>query len=1516
MRRVLFFFFVLGFSTVSSGTTYYISSSSGSDLNAGTSSDAAWQTLARVNSQTLLPGDSVLLRRGDVWNESLIPSSSGSSTSRILFDAYGAGAPPTLTGYYAMPSSGWVLVSGNSWKAPLPSTFTTVNFCLFGSIWGQKVAVGSSNLKGQWDFYIANGYLYVYSVGPPSTYYSSIVPMALSNVPVINVNGKSWLTFQHILVNWFDQYGVYVQGSSDHLVFANIEMDSMIPQGTQPLGFYVNASVPPSDIKIYNSEAHLNYDGFRFDGDASSITMVNDKAYGNRNGALVDNTGGVTYSYCHFYGSSLAVAGSTDVIANSGSGPIAGTGNIGADTAPAVQVWQRYPARVTLSVDDPGMTPGADAYYANTVLPIADAAGVPVGVAITVGYPLAQTLIGEFQSWVDAGRDVTSHSISHTYYTNLAAMDIRYIGGGSAARLNISNRVLTISVTGANDSVTFNLGQGQAQGTLYQLEQALLATGKFTVSENPVCQGPYGTGCSYYTKYALLSQDLADVSSIDVKSGSYSMQLDMTRLTTDEITLSRQWMNSNLSGLPSSPVYVYPGGYETAAMQAITAGVPYSGARGALKEDLGVKDTYASGFDVQNITSFGVNPAWVGIDAASLNKKVQAMVWKQMVWGVPWGIFWHYNAATSSGELSGIEVANLIGDLGASGATILSNTGLVNWLTTGTLEAGTNGIFYYKSAASSDFSANGAVDFRPTAASPVVDAGLNLGAAYQIDINGVNQNSYGSRWEIGAHAFQGYTTYGQSGASSGSYFTVGSAPQYVVTVVSSGDGSGAVTSSPAGIDCGSACSASFTNGTSVTLNADSDDDFGGWGGSCGCSGTGSCSFTIGAACTVTAEFDSASELLSVFAGNNQTGTIGMQLKNTLAARATRDGNPVAGITISYSDGGAGGSFSVTSGTSNTNGVVTSAYTLPSSAKTVTITAAGAEYLPTTFTATATANSQVLSVNAGNGQSGNVGTTLPTALSVLATLNNNAAAGVNVTFSDGGAGGSFGTPSGATNASGIASSTYTVPGSAKSVTITASASGYSSATFTETATSAAVGIPASLFAAGWNSISGTPPPPTWCPTDSTGAIAKVSVMRLWDSGVKWSQLESGNGTYNWNKMDAVLKTGNAYTGNVPLVANPSCPMSVIYTVGGTPKWATACSGSGDPSTCLPGPTGSRYGGGAQCAMPDHWSCLPPADINTDGTGTDAYFQNFIYTVAKRYGSAIQYYELPNEADSPNFWCQAGGTVPCGGGNSSTTANTAALKRAIRVGWDMKQIVHCLNPSAKILSPAFHVGTALTWMHQFAISSINAPAGSINGCTWSAQVVSGAQTFDIVNFHGRGAGAKNSDPTQFTIAYSNAVTEAKNDNLPDDYFFDDEMGYVGTDQAPNKDIQAAYVAISYVLRGSVSNPPMQLAGWYQWDSNQGGLQGTIAATAFNTVAGWLIGSTLNGCTTAGTVYTCTGKTASGTAFSILWDMGRNCDSGCTTGNQGAAGYSSWTDIAGAVHTVSGGVVPVGLKPVRVQ
>ena len=79
-----------------------------------------------------------------------------------------------------------------------------------------------------------------------------------------------------------------------------------------------------------------------------------------------------------------------------------------------------------------------------------------------------------------------------------------------------------------------------------------------------------------------------------------------------------------------------------------------------------------------------------------------------------------------------------------------------------------------------------------------------------------------------------------------------------LTVSKAGSGSGSVTSSPAGIDCGATCSASFAQGTSVTLTATADagSTFTGWSGAC--TGTGTCVLTMDTDHSVTATFDVAS----------------------------------------------------------------------------------------------------------------------------------------------------------------------------------------------------------------------------------------------------------------------------------------------------------------------------------------------------------------------------------------------------------------------------------------------------------------------------------------------------------------------------------------------------------------------------------------------------------------------------------------------------------------------------------
>ena len=77
-----------------------------------------------------------------------------------------------------------------------------------------------------------------------------------------------------------------------------------------------------------------------------------------------------------------------------------------------------------------------------------------------------------------------------------------------------------------------------------------------------------------------------------------------------------------------------------------------------------------------------------------------------------------------------------------------------------------------------------------------------------------------------------------------------------LAVSSAGTGGGTVTSSPAGVDCGTTCTATFSGSTVVTLSAapNAASVFAGWSGAC--SGLSTCVVTMDAAKSVTATFGS------------------------------------------------------------------------------------------------------------------------------------------------------------------------------------------------------------------------------------------------------------------------------------------------------------------------------------------------------------------------------------------------------------------------------------------------------------------------------------------------------------------------------------------------------------------------------------------------------------------------------------------------------------------------------------
>lgn len=96
----------------------------------------------------------------------------------------------------------------------------------------------------------------------------------------------------------------------------------------------------------------------------------------------------------------------------------------------------------------------------------------------------------------------------------------------------------------------------------------------------------------------------------------------------------------------------------------------------------------------------------------------------------------------------------------------------------------------------------------------------------------------------------------------------------VLVVARAGAGSGTVTSSPAGIDCGNTCSANFATGTSVTLTATpaSGSTFTGWSGAC--SGSSACILSMSAARSVTATFAGTPTTVPLLNGQSVTNLSG------------------------------------------------------------------------------------------------------------------------------------------------------------------------------------------------------------------------------------------------------------------------------------------------------------------------------------------------------------------------------------------------------------------------------------------------------------------------------------------------------------------------------------------------------------------------------------------------------------------------------------------------------------------
>ena len=206
-----------------------------------------------------------------------------------------------------------------------------------------------------------------------------------------------------------------------------------------------------------------------------------------------------------------------------------------------------------------------------------------------------------------------------------------------------------------------------------------------------------------------------------------------------------------------------------------------------------------------------------------------------------------WDALPASGIAAGDFTGNHTLDLAVSGGVLTSGTPYI----TTTVSVLLNESGFFLSVTDAGSSGGGTVTSNP--------AGINCGSTCSISF------APGTAVTLTPAPAAGFGFAGWSGACSGmgacsvtmnafESVTATFSPVFALSVLDAGNGGGTVTSNPAGVNCGSACSASFFAGTPVMLTAtpNATSNFTGWSGAC--SGTGTCTVTMNAAASATATF--------------------------------------------------------------------------------------------------------------------------------------------------------------------------------------------------------------------------------------------------------------------------------------------------------------------------------------------------------------------------------------------------------------------------------------------------------------------------------------------------------------------------------------------------------------------------------------------------------------------------------------------------------------------------------------
>ncbi len=357
-------------------------------------------------------------------------------------------------------------------------------------------------------------------------------------------------------------------------------------------------------------------------------------------------------------------------------------------------------------------------------------------------------------------------------------------------------------------------------------------------------------------------------------------------------------------------------------------------------------------------------------------------------------------------------------------------------------------------------------------------------------------------------------------------------------------------------------------------------------------------------------------------------------------------------------------------------------------------------------------------------------------------------------------------------------------------------------------------------------------------------------RSLSSAINWHEINTAPGVYDWSRFDDWMNAAQSHNAEI------------LYTIFGTPSWASSGGiNSGNPDQLCTVILNSGPG-----------ICDPPVDLNSDGTGPNTIFQDFIKALMTHVGPGkIKYFEIWNEPNIRGEW-------------NGTNAQLARLAQ------DVSTIVKNADPNAKISGPPAVAETANYFDTLLSTTNIG-------------------QYLDVVGFHGYPSSTgMPEDLIPMVQNYQVAMASHGVQNKP---LFDTE-GSWGQHQTCTGSCQQYFTARWYLIQLSMG---VNRVYWFAWDFtdtgdfyNPNSGQLTLAGSTEEIIHGWAAGSLFGAISQSGTVYQIPLTSAGGVAELAVWNVAGNSTFSVPSKFQNFQYFKADGSSATAGSTVTIGVAPI--------